>query len=229
MKKWIWMIVAIICSFQLSGCLGETSISASSIDGTYVYNIDAMYTISISGERCGIAYGMNFFSGECSREADGTWKLTETSDYSKIDLRVKSDGDQLLVSGDIILINALGQVDRASISLENAIFEKSTPVDSATIAGTSWQPASTNDINFFMTTLISNYNLSFDTQGMTGAMGDSMFGATTPFSYTVENDEIHLSFEDASKNGVGTIEDGALVVIFGEVTIYYRQSLAGYH
>jgi len=152
---------------------------------------------------------------------DGVYTFKDESTPIRVNLTGLLDGNQLLVSGDVLMINLDGTVSEASLAdLDDAIFIKQdTSNDIPHLAGTSWQAMSLSGAE--KNVLPGSYDLAFFECG-TGELGDWFYGIK-PMTHTVKGNQIMINVTDSDISGTGKYKNGKLTVHFGNIKATYEQ------
>ncbi len=94
--------------------------------GVYVLESDDAYSIEVKDDsHFAVHWGSNMFSGTYEKNEDDQYHFTNSSDFTSVDMTGVFEGNNLLLTGDIILKNLDGSVsDHSLLGMENVCFKK---------------------------------------------------------------------------------------------------------
>ena len=194
----------------------------ATLNGTYLWNENPEYAITLLVDACKLSFGSNVISADCVTQTDGTLLMTNAGPFFQVDLTAVPAQGQLLVSGNLLLKNASGSLSSLSLQdLDSAVFTLKQPFNIEQIAGSFWRMSQVRRVG--NQSPFTNYTeLSFAQDG-SGSMGD-WFTGQFAFTYTVEQDAVKMVFPIQNVNATATLIDNQLVVDFGSVIVNYLES-----
>lgn len=201
-------------------CERESEPRSGPKNGTYLYDQNEKYSITIKDNACRLGFGSNFITAGCQEEGDGTLRVTGAGPYHQVDLTLAPQEGGLWVSGDLILKNARGQINAASLlGLDHAVFTPKPPFALSQIPGSSWIMSTAQSKNEGENPFTSFMELSFY-DGGEGVMGD-WFSGTYAFTHTVGGNAVTLTFAEQDTVALGTLENDELILDLGAVVVRY--------